>query len=146
MPCLESPLKVANLAYTSFEYVDPEVQAAIADKYTVFFAGVAQTDAQAVQQWNAGDTGGALHTVTQFTVATGEKLIADWLLLWQRLFMKYFDLAIHTPVPGSWQPQVITQQVPQSTYRRIVAETGDHYLLPSSSTQRDKRLSKKVGF
>jgi dipeptidase len=135
---------VANLVYTSFEYIDPEVQTAIADKYATFFAGLEQTDALAVQQWKWGQPGAALETATQFTVATGEKLVADWLLLWQRLFMKYFDLAIHTPVPGSWQPNVITQQVPQATYRRIVKETGQHYLLPSSGSG-GKRLSKKVG-
>ncbi len=35
-------------------------------------------------------------------------------------------------------------QVPQSTYRRIVAETGDHYLMPNENKPQ-KQLSKQVG-
>jgi hypothetical protein len=135
---------VCSTAYNSFEYVDPEIQSAISAKYATFFAGVQKTDQIAMQKWQQGDIDGAVNTMTAFSVATGEQLVADWLLLWQRLFMKYFDLAIHTPVKGSWQPNVITQQVPQSTYRRITAETGDHYLMPNSGS-REKTLAKKVG-
>ena len=46
---------VANLAYNSFEYVDPEVQQAIAAKLVEFENGLAATDAAVVAKWQAGD-------------------------------------------------------------------------------------------
>jgi hypothetical protein len=122
---------VANLAYSNMQLVNPEVQSAIAAKFAEFQSGLAMTDAIAVKRWQAGDTAGALADATAFSKGVGEKLIPDWLLLWQRLFMKYFDLAVHTPVPGSWAPQISTQQVASATYRRVVSETGDKYLLPN---------------
>jgi hypothetical protein len=61
--------------------------------------------------------------------------------------MRSFDLSVHTPQPGQWAPVVTSETPNPAVYRRVVAETGDRYLLPAASVGRgqpEKRLPRGV--
>ena len=139
---------VANAAYNNMAQIDPVVQAEIAARHAAYADALTATDAAVCSRYEAGDVAGALAQATAFSQGIGEQLIPDWLRLWQKLFITFFDLAIHVPQPGSWQPVVNPQQVTPNTYHRIVTDTGDRYLLtPAGSPHgaREKKLTSRVG-
>jgi dipeptidase len=67
---------VANWAYSNWDYIYPDVLAAIVDRQANYMKEVAQVDAQAIKLF-ASDPAGAVELITRYGESTGNQLVAD---------------------------------------------------------------------
>ena len=75
--------------------------------------------------------------LTNFSVQTADQVVADWELYYERLFVKYRDgLIVSTPPPPAHPrdlpppPDCSSPGYSVSWVDRVVADTGDRYLIP----------------
>jgi dipeptidase len=135
---------VANFVYPRYSLVYPLVVDKIIETETGFFKDIAEVDAQAMKLLS-NSTAAAVEYLTSYSETTANKLVQDWLVLWQQLFVMFRDgfvvkpQNVH-PVPdhGGHQGGVVPDcqalgYANQSWYERIVRETGDHYQVTTSA-------------
>ena len=143
---------VANLVYGRYEDAHPVVAQRIAQTEAGYFKAVARIDAKAAKL-GAKEAEALL---TEFTVATGDKAVSDWLELWKDLFFRFRDFFTVTPPAQTRadsninnsnnnnnnnnnndqkKPDYPWASVNQGGYsarwaKKIVAETGARYRVP----------------
>jgi dipeptidase len=123
---------VSNLAYTRWRLIYPEVFATINTYEAMFIKQVADTDAKAQALFKT-DPAAAVELLTDFTVKTGDQLAAVWLEYFKFLFTRFMDGNVKAPNPGHRDPSVAWPGYGDTWYGRIVADTGDHYLVPDAN-------------
>ena len=79
-----------NWAYSRYNLIHPEIQKYQAQLENQFISGVQVTDKQASELYKQ-NPGSATDYLTGYSVFSGNKLVADWKLFYQYLFMKYMD-------------------------------------------------------
>jgi len=81
---------VTNWTYTRYDAIHPEVEAYQQELETKFIAEVAAVDAKAVTLYKDSPAEARTY-ITQFSVNTGDQLVADWMDFFHYLFMRYMD-------------------------------------------------------
>ena len=124
---------VANWAYSNWDYIYPDVLAAIVDRQTTYMKQVAQIDSQALKLFPS-DPDAAVELITRFGESTGNQLVSDWTAFFGQLFVKFRDGYVITPADNKvCGCSVGSTTFPQTWYDRIAADTGDRYKCPSAA-------------
>ncbi|MFA5973449.1 MAG: C69 family dipeptidase [Lentimicrobiaceae bacterium] len=79
-----------NWAYTRYNLIHPEIENYQQQLETQFDADVAVVDKQVADMYNKNQVA-ASDLITGFSTFTGNKLVSDWKVFYQYLFMKYID-------------------------------------------------------
>jgi dipeptidase len=82
--------QVNNWAYSRYNLIHPEVEKYQSQLETQFASEVKVTDQQAAEIYKQNPAS-ATDYLTSYSVNTGNKLVADWKVFYQYLFMKYMD-------------------------------------------------------
>jgi dipeptidase len=82
--------QVNNWAYSRYNLIHPEIEKYQSQLETQFANEVKVTDQQAAELYKQ-DPASATDYLTSYSVYTGNKLVADWKVFYQYLFMKYID-------------------------------------------------------
>lgn len=137
---------VSNLAYTRYDIIVPEVQAAMVATERSFFQAVAEVDAEVLarlQDAPSAEEGEreALEVVESFSLNTASVTVDAWVQFWQRLFVRYRDglntISGRSQTPEGDEPRVRSSYDSDSWgsdwQARFVAETGDHFAVPAAT-------------
>lgn len=81
---------VNNWTYTRYDLIHPEVEAYQQELEAKFIAEVPSVDTKAADLYKKSPAE-AREYITQFSVSTGEQLVADWKEFFHYLFMRYMD-------------------------------------------------------
>ena len=92
-----------------------------------------KTDEELLALYKANKTEEMISRATNITVERGKSTYDQWLQFWEYLVPRYVDGNTKTPVPGEKNPQVDWPGYGDAWYKRIVQDTGDHYLVPDTS-------------
>jgi hypothetical protein len=84
---------VSNFVYPRWQLVYPDLEAEILAQESAMFATLAEVDATALKMVDAarGDTASAVQYATSACVKMGNDLVAQWVSLFGRLFVKFRD-------------------------------------------------------
>jgi len=82
--------QVNNWAYSRYNVIHPEIEKYQQQIENQFTSEVGIVDKQASELFNQ-NKGAALEYITGYSVYTGNKLVTDWKVFYQYLFMKYID-------------------------------------------------------
>lgn len=82
--------QLTNWGYTRYNLIHPEIENYQAELEKQFMTDLRVIDKQALENYNENPVL-ARETITSYSVYTGNKLVRDWKLFYQFLFMKYMD-------------------------------------------------------
>jgi dipeptidase len=82
--------QVNNWAYTRYNLIHPEIEQYQQQLENKFISEVNIIDKQAAEKFKQSPAA-AKEYVTAYSVSTGDKLVGDWKVFYQYLFMKYID-------------------------------------------------------
>jgi dipeptidase len=120
---------VTNFAYSRYNIIHPDVyekQQAIEKKYIAYTAGV---DAAALELYKTNPKL-AVEFLTDYSVNTGNALVAEWKTFYEQLFMKFMDGNVKYYVPGEQNPKAEYPGYSEEFKKRIVEDTGDKLKMP----------------
>ncbi len=126
---------VTNWAYTRYSQIHPEIEQYQSQLEQKFIAESRDID-QLVSPLYPADPDKAQAMVTDFSVTTGNKLVADWKEFFQYLFMKYMDGNIKQTegrkLLDNGNGREIPKKPSQPGYgseweRKMIENTGDRY-------------------
>jgi len=121
---------VANLAYTRWNLIYPEVKS-MADKLQDAYLA---NSTAAEEKAKTMEHDEAVAYLTQFSKEAGQAIHDAWLDFWEFLVPRFLDGDLKTYVPGAQNPEVeypgYGPNVDGPWYKRIVEDTGDRYLIP----------------
>jgi len=134
---------VANLAYTRWDLISPEVQGRVVDREAQLFQRVDRMDRAAMGMLQTGASPGlVVAALTNFSVRTANQHVSDWMAFWQWLVVRHRDGLVVTPGgppihPKDKPPPANSEAVGYDTewYSRIAEETGERYLVPSDAAR-----------
>ncbi|MGD9993311.1 MAG: dipeptidase [Salinivirgaceae bacterium] len=126
--------QVTNLAYTRYSLIHPEVaekQQALEKKYIAYTAAIDKAAAELMKV----DRTLAVEFLTDYSVNTANRLVADWKTFYGYLFTKYMDgnVKYKRPVPENHIYIPAKVEFPgysEEYYRQIIEETGEQFLMP----------------
>lgn len=116
--------QVANLAYTRYSDIIPEIRTKQAELEKKFIALVAENDKKYLQLSKKSPIA-AEQALTNFSLVQAKNTFTSWKALYQDLFVKYMDGNIKTVVPGKRDPNVSQPGYGEDWYRQVVKESGD---------------------
>ncbi|PLW93146.1 MAG: dipeptidase [Marinilabiliales bacterium] len=131
---------VSNWVYTRYDLMHPEVEAYQTELENGFIAQIIDIDKEA-QELLKTDRQKAIDYLTEFSVNTGNKLVADWQIFFQYLFMKYVDgnmkLSEGHTLPDNGNGKGVPKKVMHPGYgpdwlRLMMLNTGNRYVAPKS--------------
>lgn len=126
---------VTNWAYTRYNLIHPEIEAYQKELETGIMAVSAGIDSEARGLYDA-DPDQAVQLLTNFSVNTGNKVVADWKQFFHYLFMKYMDGNVKQTEGHRLLENGYGREVPkkpsQPGYgaeweRKMIEHTGDRY-------------------
>lgn len=129
---------VANWAYSRWEVIYPEVYAKILAKEEDYRGRVLKMDAEALAQYQTtADASKLVDSLTQFSCSIGDQLLDEWVEFFGDLFVKFRDGYVFTAAPRNPVCGCSYQSLSYGAdwYDRIVKETGDRYLVPSTTAK-----------
>jgi dipeptidase len=115
---------VSNFAYTRYNVIHPDIhdkQQSLEKRYISMVSGIDKAAAELYKT----DPKQAVELLTDFSVNTGNALVAEWKKFFEYLFLKYMDGNIKTAVPGEKNPSVKQPGYGEEWNRRIANDTGD---------------------
>jgi dipeptidase len=118
--------EVANLAYTRWNHIYPEVKAEqkkLENKFMTYTKAIDQAAATLYAQ----DPALAVEYLTDYTVSNTDKAVMDWRKFYEYLFARFMDGNTKEIDPENRNPKVEFPGYGEEWYRRIVEETGDHF-------------------
>lgn len=126
--------EVCNLAYTRYNMIHPEIKEKIDGYENKYVRTVKAVDKAAAELYKE-DKALGLEYITNFSVNTGNKLVKDWRTFYEYLFTKFMDGNVKEKieVPSDHKyipPKVAFPGYGEDWQRRVVKETGDHFLVP----------------
>ncbi|WP_423128582.1 dipeptidase [Gaoshiqia sp. Z1-71] len=133
--------QVNNWAYTRYNLIHPEIEEYQAKLENQFFSEVHVTDKQALALYE-DDPAKALGYLTAYSVFTGNKLVSDWKIFYQYLFMKYMDGNLKITENGKLLDNGNGKNIPQrprhpgygKEWERIMIQgTGDRLKVPAAN-------------
>lgn len=126
---------VSNFAYTRYKDIIKDIQQVQTKFETRFLLDQADLEKRALALYKRSPAQ-ARAMLTDFCAKAGEKVVTRWRLLGQELLMKYLDGNVRDA-----KGKVTHPPYPQHWYRRIVAETGDHFSATGPGDVRKKLTS-----
>jgi dipeptidase len=135
---------VANWAYSRWDAMYPDVYKRIIEKETLYLQKSLEADKEALQLFTAGKSDQAVEHLTSLSDAIGTALLQEWFQFFGELFVKYRDGFVTTASPLTPVCGCSTSSLPYSAewYDRIVADTGDRYLVPQSQQPPHRAIKK----
>lgn len=124
--------QVTHLAYLRYDLIHHEIdslQQLLEKKYIAYTPAVDQAAAELYK----ANPQLALSFLTDYSVNTGDALVARWKEFYQYLFMKYMDGNVKWPNPGEQNPHLSQPGYPQEWYDQIARETGDKLKVQGSA-------------
>ena len=121
--------QVSNLAYTRYNYMLPYIQERQKKLEGGYFAEIAAIDKQAADLYKK-DPKKAIQLITDYSVKSGEKTVAEWKDLYGFLFARYMDGNVKTYVEGKQNPAVEQPGYDESWYRQVVEDAGERLKVP----------------
>jgi len=121
--------QVANLAYTRYGEISPDVRAVQQELEAKFLAATPAIDQKAAELHQASAEQ-AVAFLTEYSVQQGDETARRWRQLYQQLFIKYMDGNVKTPDPPNRNPKVVWPGYSEAWYRRIIEEKGSHFQVP----------------
>jgi len=125
---------VANLAYTRWRIIYPEVYGMITKIQNRFINESAVQEKAAKDLYDAGKVDEAVSYLSNYSRDAAQSLHDTWLDFWEYLVPRYLDGNVKTYVPGKQNPDVEWPGYGDAWYKRIVEETGDKYLIPDETS------------
>ncbi len=124
--------QVENFAYSAWDRIHPDVEAAQMKLEKVFLAEIPSIDDKAKSILENEGKEAAVKFVTTYSQDAAEKTFKTWKSLYAQLFMKYMDGNIKTKQeikPGykMANPEVKQPGYGENWYRKIVEETGNQF-------------------
>jgi hypothetical protein len=106
---------------------------------------VASADAHAAAIAKSEGKAAVVKYLSNFSVATADALVDEWVAFFPELFVKYRDgLVVSLPAPPPAGPQDLPQApscnspgYDEKWYTRVVDDAGEHYLLPQGGGGED---------
>jgi len=124
---------VSQMTYERWRIIYPELYAMATKMQKNYADDLKKTDQELLALSKAGKTEEMIARATNITVERGKSTYDQWLQFWEYLVPRYVDGNTKTPVPGEKNPQVDWPGYGDAWYKRIVQDTGDHYLVPDTS-------------
>jgi len=130
--------QVNNWAYTRYNLIHPEIEKKQSQTESNIFAEVAEIDKNATELLGK-DTAAAIDLITNYSVSTGNGVVADWKLFYHYLFMKYHDGNLKVSQGEKLLDNGNGKNVPQKPLhpgygkdweRRMIQGTGDRLVVP----------------
>ncbi len=125
--------QVQNYAYTRYNLIHPEVEAAqtILEKEFIDYTNGVDAAAKTLYKDNPAM---AVAFLTNYSNSAAERTFNTWKKLYSYLFVKYMDGNVKTDkeVPENYKyiaPDIEQPGYGEAWYRRIVKETGDQFLV-----------------
>jgi dipeptidase len=127
---------VSNFTYTRYNLIHPEVRAKQTELEWKFITETKEIDKKAAELYKT-DKEGAIAMLTDYSVKTANETTKTWLQFYTYLFTKYMDGNVKeaAEVPEGYKYHVPKMQQPgygEEWYKKIVEETGDHFLMPGA--------------
>jgi len=123
--------QVANLAYTRYNQIIPDVQAVQQELETRFLTFTPAIDKAAAELCQSNRQF-AVEFLTDYSVKQGDDTARRWRELYRQLFIKYMDGNVKSPDPPNRNPKVEWPGYGESWYRTIVTEKGEHFRIPAN--------------
>lgn len=120
---------VAQMTYSNWKYVYPEVREKIASIEDVYAEEIKDIDKKAAELYNTGYSDEATSLLTDYCLQTGNNLVSAWYDFWMYLVPRYLDGFIKYLPSGEKFPEVKTPGYSDEWYQKIVKDTGDKYLV-----------------
>ncbi len=127
--------QVSNLAYTRYNAIHPEIdkKQKKLEKEAITFVKAIDIAAAELYKTNKDM---AIDYITDFSVNRADKTTMIWKEFYQYLFVKYMDGNIKEKAEPKENYLYVTPNMTQpgygdATYRKIIKETGEHFLMPS---------------
>ena len=123
--------QVQNLAYTRYELIHADVEAA-QKKLEQEFVDVTGSIDESAKNLFEQNKKQAVVFLTNYSKGAAERTFKDWKSLYGQLFMKYMDGNVKTPkeVPAGYKyvnPEVEQPGYSKKKYKQIVDETGEQF-------------------
>ena len=118
--------EVANLAYTRWNHIYPEI-AAEQNKLEGKFITYTKAIDQAASTLYAQDQALALEYLTDYTVSNTDNAVMGWRKFYEHLFTRFMDGNTKEVDPENRNPKVEFPGYGEPWFRRIVEETGDKF-------------------
>ena len=130
---------VSQLAYARWKDAYPMVWKTIIDLQRDFETKLGIVDKKLLELWKEGNEDKAIKYATFIGVGFGKYLHEKWMQFYGELFVRFRDF--YTIVPKKDEPscgcEAIEVGLSEDAKRRIVDETGDHYLVLDGGDQPD---------
>ena len=139
---------VSQMTYERWRIIHPEVHDMALKMQAEYAEDLKKSDAEISALIEAGKAAEAVELATNYTVQRGTSTYDQWLAFWEYLVPRYVDGNTKTAVPGEQNPNVEWPGYGDAWYARIVAETGDHYLVPEESKNvvKDARMRRVIPY
>ena len=132
---------VSNMVYPRFSLLYPDLEARRTQLENRYFSQQIEIEAEAVSKWwkNKDE---AVRFLTQYSTATADSMLHEWMELAQFLIVKYNDNVVKPEKDGKFivTPEGLGAPVksvgyPAETRQRIIDETGTKFLVPEKKKQ-----------
>jgi dipeptidase len=124
--------QVSNFAYTRYNLIIPDIKEKQAKLEADYISQTDSIDRKAVELLQQDDAAEGFRFLTDYSVKTANATVNVWKELYKKLFVKYMDGNIKTPVDGQKVPKLEQPGYGVEWYRKLIDQTGDTYLLPES--------------
>lgn len=133
---------VANFAYSRWNVIYPEVYNHIVEIESQYAKDVKALEKQAMTLYDNGSGAEreSIQMLTEYSVTCGNNLVREWRNFFGQLFVKYRDGYVITPNESNKACgcSVGNEAYSNQWLGRIVSDTGDRYLDPSSLSDTGK--------
>jgi len=140
---------VANFAYSRWDTVGVDVQRRVAQMEQRFLGEVRRADEEVSKKLSAGTAPAVVAKyLSDYSIRTADALVDNWVDLFPELFVRYRDFLVCPPAPSPAvppdrlaPPQCHMKGYDDTWYSKLVADTGDKYLVPAAAGHEMQRLS-----
>jgi dipeptidase len=129
--------QVQNFAYTRYNLIHPDIEAAQSKLETGFVDNTPKVDAEA-QKLIEKDKDAAIAFLNEYSNSAAEKTFSTWKGLYAQLFMKFMDGNVKEAkeVPEGYKyvtPELDQPGYSDDKYKMIINETGDQFKVTGES-------------
>jgi dipeptidase len=125
--------QVSNFAYTRYDYMIPFIQEKQKQLETGYIAETVNVDKVAGDLYKKNPKK-AIQYITDYSVKSGEKTVAEWKQLYAFLFTRFMDGNVKTRVEGKQNPRVEQPGYDETWYRQVVKDAGDRLKVPEGGS------------
>jgi dipeptidase len=125
--------QVSNFAYTRYNYMIPYIQEKQKLLETGYLAETVNIDKVAGDLFKKNPKK-AIQYITDYSVKSGEKTVAEWKQLYAFLFTRFMDGNVKTRVEGKQNPKLEQPGYDEAWYRQVVKDAGERLKVPEGGS------------